>query len=124
MFASGPGSLTIVDLENAVGTALAMAELGVAAPLQIQGRYRLSRLLGRGARGVVCQARDLHLHRDVAIKLVPALGIELATQEVSHEAQALARACSTTFVPGSLCQIGRAHSASILCVILRSGRKP
>ena len=91
MLASGPGSLTIIDLENAVGTALAMAELGVAAPLQIQGRYRLSRLLGRGARGVVCQARDLHLHRDVAIKLVPALGIEVATQEVSHEAQALAR---------------------------------
>jgi serine/threonine protein kinase len=83
--------LTVVELENAVGSQLVMAELGVAPPLQIAGRYRVLRLLGRGARGVVCQARDLHLHREVAIKLYAALGPGRAAQEVALEAQALAR---------------------------------
>ncbi|MFV8751589.1 protein kinase domain-containing protein [Nannocystaceae bacterium ST9] len=89
--ASSPGSLSVVDVENAVGSRLAMAELGLAAPLLIAGRYRVQRLLGRGARGVVCQAQDLHLHREVALKLYPALEPGPAAQEVALEAQALAR---------------------------------
>ncbi len=83
--------MTVVELENAVGSQLAMAELGVAAPLRIAERYRIVRLLGRGARGVVCQARDEHLHREVAIKLYVALVPGRAAHEVALEAQALAR---------------------------------
>jgi serine/threonine protein kinase len=82
---------TIVELENAVGSQLAMAAIGVAPPLQIAGRYQVLRLLGRGARGVVCQARDLHLHREVAIKLYAGLGLGRVAHEVALEAQALAR---------------------------------
>lgn len=86
-----PGVLTVVDVENAVGSRLAMAELGLAPPLSIARRYRVVRLLGRGARGVVCQASDQNLHRDVALKLYPALEPGPAAQEVALEAQALAR---------------------------------
>lgn len=86
-----PNSLSVVDVENAVGSRLAMAELGLMAPLLVAGRYRVQRLLGRGARGVVCQAQDLHLHREVALKLYPALEPGPVAQEVALEAQALAR---------------------------------
>jgi predicted Ser/Thr protein kinase len=90
-YPSPPPSLSVVDVENAVGSHVALAELGLAAPLLIAGRYRVQRLLGRGARGVVCQAQDLHLHREVALKLYPALEPGPAAQEVALEAQALAR---------------------------------
>jgi serine/threonine protein kinase len=83
--------LTVVDVENAVGSRLAMAELGLEPPLLIARRYRVLRLLGRGARGVVCQASDQNLHREVAIKLYPALEPGPAAQEAALEAQALAR---------------------------------
>jgi predicted Ser/Thr protein kinase len=86
-----PGTLTVVDVENAVGSRLAMAELGLEPPLVIARRYRIVRLLGRGARGVVCQASDQNLHREVAIKLYPALEPGPAAQEAALEAQALAR---------------------------------
>ena len=88
---SAPNSLSVVDIENAVGSRLSLAELGLAAPLLIAGRYRVMRLLGRGARGVVCQAQDLHLHREVALKLYPALEPGTIDREVALEAQALAR---------------------------------
>lgn len=86
-----PGTLTVVDVENAVGSRLAMAELGLEPPLVIARRYKVQRLLGRGARGVVCQASDQNLHREVAIKLYPALEPGPAAQEAALEAQALAR---------------------------------
>ena len=53
--------LTVVDIENAVGSRLMLVDLGLAPALMVEGRYRLLRLLGRGARGVVCRAYDSHL---------------------------------------------------------------
>ena len=68
------------------------------APLPARiGRYRIERLLGRGAMGRVVLARDLVLDRDVAVKLLrDDLGLEPEQQRalverMRHEAKACAR---------------------------------
>ena len=61
------------------------------------GRYRIERLLGRGAMGRVVLARDLVLDREVAVKLLrDDLGLEPEQQRalldrMRHEAKACAR---------------------------------
>jgi len=67
---------------------------GVPAPGTRVGRYELGPPLGRGASGVVCEAWDPELRRDVAIKLVdPSLlsHPKRAQARLSREAKALAR---------------------------------
>lgn len=62
------------------------------------GRYRIERLLGRGAMGRVLLARDLVLDREVAVKLLrDDLGLEpeqhrALVDRMRHEAKACARA--------------------------------
>ncbi|HEX6767308.1 MAG TPA: protein kinase, partial [Polyangiaceae bacterium] len=61
------------------------------------GRYRIERLLGRGAMGRVLLARDLVLDRDVAVKLLrDDLGLEpdqrrALVDRMRQEAKACAR---------------------------------
>ena len=67
-----------------------------AAPLESLGRYTLSRVLGKGAMGVVYEGRDPRLNRTVAIKtiLVGELDADTAkdySMRFAREAQAVAR---------------------------------
>ncbi|EDM81409.1 serine/threonine kinase family protein [Plesiocystis pacifica SIR-1] len=83
--------LGLVDIENIVGSKLMLEKLGLAKPVVVGGRYQVLRLLGRGARGLVCLANDLHLRREVALKLYPGAQSGSRANEVANEAQALAR---------------------------------
>jgi serine/threonine-protein kinase len=58
----------------------------------INERYRLDEVLGQGGMGVVFQAHDCLLERDVAIKIVSDDAVEINGQErLLKEAQAVAR---------------------------------
>ncbi|MBL0211133.1 MAG: protein kinase [Holophagaceae bacterium] len=61
-------------------------------PFVIQDRYQLARLLGEGGMGLVFEAKDLRLGRDVALKLIkPELyGMAEIHARFKQEAQALA----------------------------------
>lgn len=61
------------------------------APGSRLGRYRIEQPLGRGAMAQVYAARDLTLHRPVALKLIRAGDDEAAIHRLVREAQTLAR---------------------------------
>jgi hypothetical protein len=73
-------------VENAVGAELLRARLLGAPPPRIEDRYSISKVLGRGASGVVVAATDERLRRPVALKL------SIASSADAHldEARALA----------------------------------
>jgi len=84
-----PQPLSVVELENLLGPHLHMAQAGLAPPLLLAHRYMVQKIVGKGARGLVCKGRDVRLDRDVAIKLYPA--DPALIREVEAEARALAR---------------------------------
>jgi tRNA A-37 threonylcarbamoyl transferase component Bud32 len=55
------------------------------------GRYRIEGVLGHGAMATVYSARDLTLHRQVALKLIRAGDDEAAIRRLVREAQAIAK---------------------------------
>jgi serine/threonine protein kinase len=71
------------------------SELTSSVPVErvIEGRYRLDKLLGKGAMGAVYEATDLQLFRKVAIKIMigSLFGRATALRRFQREAQASAR---------------------------------
>ena len=67
--------------------------LTVPVERTIEGRYRLERRLGRGAMGVVFEAFDERLHREVAVKVLHGglFGAQEALRRFEREAQTSSR---------------------------------
>ncbi|MGE3171855.1 MAG: protein kinase [Planctomycetota bacterium] len=58
----------------------------------LRARFRVDAVLGAGAMGTVCRARDLELGRDVAVKVLAARPTESAAARMRREAELLAGA--------------------------------
>lgn len=64
-----------------------------AVPRNLDGKYRIDRIIGRGGMGAVYRARDMRLDRDVAIKVILSdlVGNPEARRRFRQEAQVVAR---------------------------------
>src|SRR5262245_35041020 len=78
---------TLADPPIVVSAAQEHAPPGGAV---VDGTFRIERKLGAGGMGVVYLARDLSLHRDVALKLHGATGDD-ADERALREAKVMAR---------------------------------
>jgi tRNA A-37 threonylcarbamoyl transferase component Bud32 len=86
-----PTRIPVVELENAIGAQLLLAQFSSGPAPIVARRYEILELRGRGASGLVCRARDTKLHRIVALKLYPRSDDPTLERETLREAQALAR---------------------------------
>ncbi|MCA9636257.1 MAG: serine/threonine protein kinase [Myxococcales bacterium] len=81
----------VKSLEKALLSALTIARLQKVEVTTNDGRYRIVRMLGRGASGVVCEAKDRRMERPVALKLYPGIADDRHAGAIRDEAKRLAR---------------------------------
>ncbi len=81
----------LADDDTLLGTHASMPKRTRVTPGDVIDHYTVMDVLGRGAMGVVVQARDTELGRDVALKLLLHAGSEEAERRLVREAQAMAQ---------------------------------
>jgi CRP-like cAMP-binding protein len=92
----------------------------VLRPGAVIGRFELVREIGRGGFGVVWEAHDLELRRDVAFKAMRrGSGAEPRLQRLMHEAEAAARLSHPNIV--TLYDVGHADAGPYLVLELLHG---
>jgi eukaryotic-like serine/threonine-protein kinase len=79
------------ELLDRSGSSRFRRETEPVADERILGRYQLERRIGAGGYGVVWQAWDERLERDVAVKVIPIEGEGRATQRAEREGRTAAR---------------------------------
>jgi serine/threonine protein kinase len=84
------GSADISALEASIGGAICLRRIGAGPAPTVGDRFEIEALIGTGGFGTVIRARDLHLERRVAIKLVPTENPAQGHASITAEARALA----------------------------------
>lgn len=85
-----PGPNPISTLEAAIGGAVCLCRIGAGPAPTIGDRFDIEAVIGTGGFGTVVRARDRHLERRVAIKLVPSEDPMHGHASITAEAKALA----------------------------------
>ena len=115
-----PGALTALLQEVAAAPEQREAEAVPLAPGTVLGRFEIIRELGRGGFGVVYEARDRDLGRQVAVKVVRPGRITEEEGKVSREAEAIARLAHPNLI--TLHEVGRSEHGPFLVFELLRGK--
>jgi TolB-like protein/Flp pilus assembly protein TadD len=115
-----PGALTALLAEVAAAPEETEAEPISLLPGAVVGRFEIIRELGRGGFGVVYEARDRDLGRQVALKLVRPGRITEEEGKVSREAETIARLTHPNLV--TLYDAGHSEGRPYLVLELLRGK--
>jgi serine/threonine protein kinase/TolB-like protein/Tfp pilus assembly protein PilF len=115
-----PGALSALLREIVATPEEPEAEPTPLLPGTIIGRFEIARELGRGAFGVVYEARDRELGRLVALKIVRPGRAEVDDSKIAREAEAVARLSHPNLV--TLYDVGHSESGPYLVFELLRGK--
>ena len=115
-----PGALTALLQEVAAAPEKSEAEPVLLPPGTVIGRFEIIRELGRGGFGVVYEAKDRDLGRQVAVKVVRPGRITEEEGKVSREAEAIARLSHPNLI--TLHEVGRSEHGPFLVFELLRGK--
>jgi serine/threonine protein kinase len=115
-----PGTLTALLAEVAAAPEQREAEPLSLHPGIVIGRFEVVRELGRGGFGVVYEAKDRDLGRQVALKVVRPGRITEEEGKVSREAEAIARLSHPNLI--TLFEVGRSEHGPFLVFELLRGK--
>jgi len=115
-----PGALTALLRQVAAVPEARETEPAPLLPGAVIGRFEIVRELGRGGFGVVYEARDRELGRQVALKLVRPGRAEVEDGKVAREAEAIARLAHPNLI--TLFDVGRSEHGPYLVFELLRGK--
>ena len=115
-----PGALTALLQEVAASPEKRDEEPLSLPPGTVVGRFEIIRELGRGGFGVVYEAKDRDLGRQVAVKVVRPGRITEEEGKVSREAEAIARLAHPNLI--TLHEVGRSDHGPFLVFELLRGK--